>query len=120
MVFILILASSAPAGHRLLQWLNMPFRENEWIWNIIACAGMTLFGLRWFTQWIYAERIKESKVPAIFWWQSLIGALLLLLYALRERNLWFTLMYIFTFIPYWRNLVLMYRQRSIAQAMVHR
>jgi lipid-A-disaccharide synthase-like uncharacterized protein len=120
MLSIFIIVGSAPAGHRLLQWLNMPLRENEWTWNIIAAAGTILFGLRWFVQWVYAERIKESKVPAIFWWQSLMGALLLLMYALRQRDLWFALMYVFTFIPYSRNLVLMYRQRNLAQAMVHR
>ena len=113
------LLAAAPTGHPLLQWLNMPLRENEWVWNLIAGAGTLFFGLRWFTQWIYAERIKESKVPALFWWQSLLGALLLLMYALRERNLWFALMYVFTFIPYSRNLVLMYRQRHLARATVH-
>ena len=109
----------ASTGHPALQWLSMPMRDNEWLWNVIAAIGMFMFFTRFLVQWVYSEKLKESKVPAIFWWQSLLGALLMLLYALRQRDLWFTLGYLFTFIPYSRNLVLMYRRRRTAEAGAH-
>ena len=109
----------ASTGHPALQWLSMPMRDNEWLWNAIAAVGMFMFFTRFLVQWVYSEKLKESKVPAIFWWQSLLGALLMLLYALRQRDLWFTLGYLFTFIPYSRNLVLMYRRRRTAEAGAH-
>ena len=105
------LLATASTGHWTLQWLTMPWRENEWVWNAVAAVGMFMFFTRFLVQWLYSEHKKESKVPTIFWWQSLLGALLMLLYALRQRDLWFTLGYVFTFIPYSRNLVLMYRKR---------
>ena len=112
------LLAAASTGHPALQWLSMPLRDNEWVWNVIAAVGMFMFFTRFLVQWIYSEKLKESKVPTIFWWQSLLGALLMLLYALRQRDLWFTFGYLFTFIPYSRNLILMYRRRHRGEAAV--
>ena len=118
MLPIYFLMSSAPPGHRWLRWLSMPMRDNEWFWGGVAACGIVMFFSRWVVQWIYSEKLKESKVPALFWWQSLLGALLMLLYAMRQRDLWITLSYLFTFIPYSRNLVLMYRKRRTEGAVV--
>jgi hypothetical protein len=48
-------------------------------------------------------------VPVAFWWLSLTGALLILVYAVSRRDVVFIFAYLFTWIPYIRNLVIHYR-----------
>jgi lipid-A-disaccharide synthase-like uncharacterized protein len=89
----------------------MPFQDNYWLWKGVGYLGMALFFSRFFVQWLYSEKHKESKVPVIFWWQSLAGAFLMLMYSLRQQDSVYILGYLFTVIPYTRNLVLVYRKR---------
>ena len=92
----------------------MPFQSNYWLWKTIGFLGMAAFFTRFLVQWLYSEKHKESKVPEIFWWQSLLGAFLMLLYSLRQQDSVYILGYLFTVIPYSRNLVLMYRKKRTA------
>jgi lipid-A-disaccharide synthase-like uncharacterized protein len=94
-----------------LKSLHMPFQGNELLWKIIGFTGMAAFFTRFFIQWLYSEKHAESRVPVIFWWQSLLGAMLMLLYSLRQRDEVYILGYLFTVIPYTRNLVLIYRRK---------
>lgn len=89
----------------------MPFADNYWLWKTIGFAGMAAFFTRFIVQWLYSEKKGESKVPTIFWWQSLIGAVLMLAYSLRQQDSVYILGYILTVIPYSRNLMLVYRKK---------
>jgi len=51
-------------------------------------------------------------VPTAFWWLSLSGSLLLLIYSLRQRDSVFIFAYAFTWIPYIRNLIIHYRHTA--------
>ncbi len=62
-------------------------------------------------QWIYSEKHKESRIPVIFWWQSLFGTLLCLAYFLRQQDSVGIAGYVLNIIPYSRNLMLVYRKR---------
>jgi len=55
----------------------------------IGFAGQTLFFLRFFFQWIYSEKQKRSVIPEIFWYFSLGGGLLLLIYAILKQDIVF-------------------------------
>jgi lipid-A-disaccharide synthase-like uncharacterized protein len=89
---------------------RMPFQDNYLLWKIIGFLGMTLFFSRFFVQWLYSEKHKESKIPTIFWWQSLLGSVFMLAYSLRQQDSVYILGYLFTVIPYTRNLILIYRK----------
>ncbi len=91
----------------------MPFQHNYWLWKTIGFAGMAAFFTRFFVQWLYSEKHKESKIPTIFWWQSLIGAVLMLAYSLRQQDSVYIMGYILTVIPYTRNLILVYRKKRL-------
>lgn len=45
-----------------------------------------IFTLRFVYQWIHAERHKESSLPMGFWVLSLIGASLILTYAIIRKD----------------------------------
>src|SRR5256885_15838444 len=97
----------------------MPFQEHYHLWKFIGFAGIGTFGTRFLVQWLYSEKHKESKIPPIFWWQSLIGTFLRLAYFLRQQDSVGIAGYLLNVIPYTRNLMLVYRKRredSVAAA----
>lgn len=90
---------------------RMPFQENYYLWKAIGYTGILIFGSRFLVQWLYSEKHKESRVPPIFWWQSLAGTILCLAYALRQKDSVFMAGYIFNLIPYIRNIMLIRRKK---------
>ncbi|MCH8315104.1 MAG: lipid-A-disaccharide synthase N-terminal domain-containing protein [Planctomycetes bacterium] len=62
-----------------MRWVKV---ENPWE------LGVVLFGLtaqatflgRWIVQWWASEKRGESHVPELFWWLSLAGATMLMIY----------------------------------------
>ena len=83
------------------------------VWKVIGWVGNAAFCLRFFLQWYASEKRKQVVVPVAFWWLSLAGSLLLLVYALfYRRDSVFIFAYAFTWIPYVRNLILHSRAAS--------
>ena len=91
----------------------MPLQQNYVLWKCIGFAGIGTFGTRFLVQWLYSEKHRESKVPVIFWWQSLLGTFLCLAYFLRQQDSVGVAGYLLNVIPYTRNLVLVYRKRRV-------
>jgi lipid-A-disaccharide synthase-like uncharacterized protein len=82
----------------------------EWsAWKIVGWLGNGIFFSRFIVQWYATEKEKQVVVPLIFWWLSLTGSLLLLTYALFQRDSVFIFAYAFTWIPYIRNLIIHHR-----------
>ena len=93
----------------------MPFQDNYWLWKIIGFAGLATFQMRWIVQWLHSEKHRESRMPVAFWWLSLIGSALELMYFLRQQDSVGVLGYCFSVVPYSRNLMLVYAaKRKIA------
>jgi lipid-A-disaccharide synthase-like uncharacterized protein len=90
-----------------LIWHDGRFLGIEWgVWKIIGWLGNFVFFSRFFVQWYATEKLKRVVVPTAFWWLSLAGSLLLLSYSLHKRDSVFIFAYVFTWIPYIRNLVI--------------
>lgn len=64
---------------------------NEQIWIAFGLTGQLLFTARFVVQWLSSEREKRSVVPPSFWYFSIGGALMLLVYAIYKRDIVFTL-----------------------------
>jgi len=47
----------------------------------IGLLAQSMFFLRFFVQWIYSEKLKRSAFPLLFWYFSLSGSILLLVYS---------------------------------------
>jgi lipid-A-disaccharide synthase-like uncharacterized protein len=82
-------------------------------WLVVGFTGQVLWTGRFVVQWVASERRGESVLPPVFFWMSIVGSLLLFLYALvRTGPDW---VYLAAFalnpIPYARNLVLHHRHR---------
>lgn len=63
--------------------------KKEMLVLAIGFTGQFLFFMRFFVQWIYSERRKKSLIPTAFWYLSIAGSLVLLVYALLRRDIVF-------------------------------
>jgi lipid-A-disaccharide synthase-like uncharacterized protein len=54
----------------------------EHVWLGVGLLGQLCFSARFLVQWIASERRKESVVPTQFWYFSVGGGLVLLIYAI--------------------------------------
>jgi len=86
------------------------------IWLVIGFLGNALFFSRFMVQWIASERAGRSYIPTMFWWLSIAGSIVLLLYAVHKRDPVFILAYLPNCIVYVRNLVLIRRQQRVSAA----
>ena len=77
---------------------------------LLGLFGQSLFVLRWFVQLAASERVKQSVVPETFWYLSLAGTVLVMVYAVYIANLVLILGQ-FGFFIYARNVYLIWRQR---------
>ncbi len=79
-------ASEAEGRDLLLRILNISSYENLG-WVLLGLAGQAAFMLRMLVQWIATERERRSVVPTIFWWLSLGGGAILLIYFLWRKDI---------------------------------
>jgi lipid-A-disaccharide synthase-like uncharacterized protein len=59
--------------------------EDGW-WLLVGFGGQALFMGRFVIQWLASERRGRSVIPVAFWYLSIVGALVLLAYALHRRD----------------------------------
>jgi lipid-A-disaccharide synthase-like uncharacterized protein len=80
----------------------------DW-WVLLGFAAQGLFTMRFLVQWIASERAKRSVIPLAFWYFSIAGGLLLLIYALYRRDPVFIAGQAFGVFVYLRNLYFVLR-----------
>ena len=83
-------------------------------WLIFGLLGNAAFGSRFLLQWLASERVGDSVVPVAFWYLSIVGSLILLIYAIHMRNPVFTLAYLPNTFVYLRNLTLIRKRERAA------
>ena len=89
---------------------NLSF--NEFIWVTIGTLGQLIFFSRWIVQWLSSEKYKSSVIPLSFWWCSLVGGLITLIYANHIGSFPFMLAQAIGLVVYSRNLILIYRRKN--------
>ncbi len=75
---------------------------------LLGLVGQTCFFARFLIQWVASERQRRSVVPTAFWYLSLLGGFLVLIYALWRRDPIFILGQAVGLIVYTRNLILIH------------
>lgn len=79
-------------------------------WIALGLFAQILFFLRFFVQWIASEKKGESTVPTSFWYFSIAGSVLLLLYSIYRKDIVFILGQSIGSVIYLRNLILINRK----------
>ncbi|MGD0147600.1 MAG: lipid-A-disaccharide synthase N-terminal domain-containing protein [Xanthobacteraceae bacterium] len=87
----------------------------DW-WIFLGFVAQGLFTMRFVVQWIASERAGRSIIPIGFWYFSIAGGVLLLIYALYRRDAVFIAGQAFGVFVYLRNLYFVLRERKTAAA----
>ena len=83
----------------------------------LGFLGQVCFSLRFLVQWIASERRRESVVPVYFWYFSIGGGLVLLIYAIHRVDPVFILGQAAGLCVYLRNLYFIHKKpQSLAEA----
>lgn len=86
-------------------------------WVLVGLLGQALFTGRMVVQWMVSERRGRSTIPVIFWWLSLMGASMLLVYFIWRKDIVGILGQGLGWFIYLRNLSLIYGRRGNDQSM---
>jgi lipid-A-disaccharide synthase-like uncharacterized protein len=81
-------------------------------WVLFGFFGQFVFAMRFIIQWIVSEKKKESIVPLSFWYLSICGGVILLIYAIYKKDPVFMLGQATGLIVYARNLMLIAKKRT--------
>lgn len=79
---------------------------NLFIYFFLGLFPALLFGTRFYIQWLYSERIKQSQIPSIFWYISFVGNALSALHYFIQMQLPFLLIQTSNGYISWRHLQL--------------
>jgi lipid-A-disaccharide synthase-like uncharacterized protein len=78
-------------------------------WLAVGLLGQGAFFARFLVQWVASERAGESYIPLSFWYLSLVGSLILLVYAIHRAEPVFLLGQLPNAFVYVRNIMLIRR-----------
>ena len=85
---------------KFIDYFNLDF------WTLWGLIAQGFFFLRLIIQWVRSEKEKKTVVPLSFWWLGIIGAIMLLFYAIIRKDLVFLITSILQLIIYFRNYVI--------------
>ena len=61
-------------------------QQPETVMIAVGFGGQLLFAMRFIVQWITSEGAKRSVIPVMFWYFSIGGGMVLLLYAIWRQD----------------------------------
>lgn len=96
----------------LITWLHDVFIKQIDVWVILGFVAQFLFMMRFVVQWIASEKAKASVVPVAFWFFSLGGGFLLLVYAIVREDPVFIAGQGLGLLIYIRNLMLIAKSKG--------
>ncbi len=81
-------------------------------WLVFGIVAQLLFTARFVVQWIVSEKLGKSVVPIAFWFLSMGGGIMLLIYGLVRREPIIILGQALAVFIYIRNIVLIFRNKA--------
>jgi lipid-A-disaccharide synthase-like uncharacterized protein len=86
-------------------------------WLAFGIVAQLLFGARFVVQWIASERAGRSVIPLMFWFFSMGGGVLTLIYGIARRDGVIIIGQALSVFIYLRNLSLIFRERREAAGL---
>jgi lipid-A-disaccharide synthase-like uncharacterized protein len=90
--------------------------DNETLWLVVGFLGQGLFSARFIVQWLVSERKKQSVIPAMFWYFSILGGATLLFYSIHKQDPVFMFGQGVGLLIYFRNLHFILRHPQPAES----
>lgn len=97
----------------MLSLSGLPYQMAQFVldslrnpWVIFGLFAQCIFFLRFVFQWIASERAGRVMIPVIFWYLSIVGAVMILIYSLYRQDVVFILASFLSLFIYTRNIFL--------------
>lgn len=97
-------------------WHGVIHKFASW-WVALGLVGQLLFASRFVIQWVASERKGRSVIPTPFWYLSLGGSAILLVYSIHIADPVFILANLFNSFIYIRNLMLIGKEKQTSRAV---
>ena len=98
-------------SENLSEYLYDVFVAKFDLWVLFGLVAQIVFAMRFVVQWIASERAGRSVVPVAFWFISIFGGGLTLVYGLVRREPIIIIGQVLAVFIYVRNLMLIYKPR---------
>ena len=102
----------ADTFNALATWLHSVFVEQFSAWILLGFIAQFCFTMRFVVQWVASERARRSVVPVAFWFFSLRGGVLLLIYSIYREDPVFIAGQALGLLIYVRNLWLIGKEKK--------
>ena len=99
-------------GQALSNYLYDIFVAKFDFWLAFGLIAQLAFAARFLVQWIASERAGKSVIPLAFWYFSICGGLLTLVYGLVKREPVIIIGQLAPNIIYVRNVMLIFKNRA--------
>jgi lipid-A-disaccharide synthase-like uncharacterized protein len=99
-------------GQALSNYLYDIFVAKFDFWLVFGLAAQLSFAARFIVQWIASERAGKSVVPLAFWFFSIGGGLMTLVYGLVKREPVIIFGQLLSNVIYVRNIMLIIKNRQ--------
>jgi lipid-A-disaccharide synthase-like uncharacterized protein len=93
-----------------MSWFLAWFASMD-LWKVLGLVGQATFGSRFIIQWLVSEKEGRSVIPVAFWYLSVIGAAITLVYAIHIEEPVFMLPQLAALLIYARNLYFVQREK---------
>ena len=107
-------------GQALNNYLYEVFVAKFDFWLAFGLVAQLLFTARFLVQWISSERAGQSVVPMAFWFFSMGGGLMTLVYGIVKREPVIILGQAMATVVYVRNIMLIVKNRGKASRTLDR
>lgn len=94
------------------RWFHDVFVAQFDLWVALGFLAQGMFTMRFVVQWLASERAGKSVIPLAFWFFSMAGGLMLLVYAIQRRDPVFIAGQALGLLVYVRNLMLIRREKK--------
>jgi len=76
------------------------------LWVIFGFCAQFIFFMRFVVQWWASEKAKKTVVPILFWYLSMLGTSMILIYSVKRKDIVFITASSLNFFLYLRNLII--------------
>ncbi|MBI5019048.1 lipid-A-disaccharide synthase N-terminal domain-containing protein [Candidatus Gottesmanbacteria bacterium] len=81
-------------------------------WVIFGFLAQFIFFLRFAVQWWASEKEKKSVIPISFWYLSIVGSVMILVYAIKREDIVFITAQFLALFIYVRNIMLRKKENT--------
>jgi lipid-A-disaccharide synthase-like uncharacterized protein len=103
-------------GTEVSNFFRETFVDKFDFWLVFGLCAQLLFASRFLIQWISSERAGRSVIPFAFWFFSMGGGIMTLVYGIVKREPVIIVGQGLSTIIYVRNIMLIFKERKAAQA----